>query len=274
MRTFSKNLWLLKLLARGAAAFVAAFLFTQCGATYYTPSNQNTGQLSEEKEIMASGGFSRVNQTEVIHYTAAYSPIKHLGIKLGGATFNAERDFSTINIYDNYGLDGQLIEGSVGYYRKLSENFVFDVYGGIGNFNGFTADAGLEGVDFNYNRFFIQPSFGVNSQYVDIILSLRLSNLNYASVQYGVGQTRAQDLAANYFGDSPFPLPGDDFYFIEPTFTMRVGVRQVKLEVQTGFAFNYSSRPLDYDPFHFGVGLVYNFKPSYREKPLNTDFLK
>jgi hypothetical protein len=261
-------------LARAGAALAVLFLFTQCGATYYTPSNQNVGQLSEEKEIMASGGFSRVNQTRTVHYQAAYSPIENLGIKFSGATFRAENEFSTSFFDDNNGLDGQLIEGSVGYYRNVSDNFVVDIYGGFGRFNGLTADVALGEVDFSYNRYFLQPALGVNSQFVDLILSLRISALNYTNLSYEVGLDSARFIYSEDFLDNNFPLPGDVFYFVEPVLTLRVGVRQIKLEIQTGFAFNYSANPLDYDPFQFGVGVVYNFKPSYREKPLNTDFLK
>jgi len=237
-------------------------LIAQSCNIMYTPNMQNVPLLSEKNEVRATIG--------PFDYQAAYAVTDKIGVMLNGQyhTRNTNTyDFMTESRSIN-NCKSTLIEGGVGYIGKLSENALFEVYGGYGGGKNSTFDNYL---DFNTgalirkesfsattNRFFLQPSIGFSNEYFDIAFSSRLMVLNFSNIDtlnYSTMMLVDQDL---------FNIDKEPFVFIEPAVTMRVGYKWVKIQAQMMYSFKYNSTPLNYLPLTMTIGIHFNLASRWR----------
>ena len=239
-------------------------LIAQSCNIMYTPNMQNVPLLTEKNEVRATLG--------PFDYQAAYAVTDNIGVMLNG-----QYHTRNTNTYDyTYGensLDNSkssLIEGGVGYIGKLSENSVFEVYGGYGGgknstfdkYTDYTTGAFLRKESFSAktNRFFIQPSIGFTNEYFDVAFSSRLLILNYSNID-----------TLNYtplmlVDQKLLNIDKESFVFIEPAITIRGGYKWVKFQAQMMYSYKYNSTPLSYMPLTVTFGIHFDLSSRNNKK--------
>lgn len=142
-----------------------------------------------------------------------------------------------------------IVEGGLGYYRKITTAARIEAFGGYGFGKIQTLEdlgsLGMDAVDINFNRIFIQPGIGAATDFFDGSFAVRL-----AGVQMKPGKTST--------------IPESWNMFIEPVITTKFGYKWVKAVVQFGYSFPTNDN-LGYDHqrlilnfgLHFNIGRDY-----------------
>lgn len=239
-------------------------LIAQSCNIMYTPNMQNVPLLTEKNEVRATLG--------PFDYQAAYAVTENIGVMLNGQYHT--RNTNTLDYeYGSKSLNNSksaLIEGGVGFTKKLSDYAVFEVYGGYGGgknsildtYTDYTTGSLLRKESFSAttNRFFLQPGIGFTNEYFDIAFSSRLMVLNYSNIDtlnYTTSMMVNQEL---------LNIDQEPFVFIEPALTMRLGYKWVKFQAQMMYSYKYNSTPLNYMPFTMTVGVHFDLSSRFNKK--------
>ena len=234
---------------RNLIFLVIGFGFASCSPKFYTPNTQNVPLISEKGEtnLTLSGN---ANQVE---FQGAYGITNNIAIKANGGLFIPS------NLDNGDGGSGKFIEFGGGYFKPISEKWVFEAYGifGFGTFeNHFpstTNDHPLTNGDISANilRMGVQPNFGFKSKYFSAAVSSRIVNLSYNNIK---GDLIFEDAnQPNYLKDN------SSNFLIEPALTVRGGFEKVKLQVQYGYSINLSNSDFKQDNEFLTFGLSFNF---------------
>lgn len=209
--------------------FIFALIFSSCSHVYYIPTVQNVPLNTGKNEFKISGHYgSWFNwSTESFDIQSSYSVTDQIGLMLNGLYSNVKE----------YG-DGGYVEGALGYYKpvykkKLFKNTditgVFEIYGGLGvgkqhhNYeNGYA--------DISGTKVFIQPSFGITTNFLDLIFSSRICTTSFKIIEN-------QNVDISYAEDINF-LVRKGHNFIEPAVTLRAGWESIKLQIQVQPSIN------------------------------------
>ena len=225
------------------------FLFSSCTTTYYIPNTQNVPVI-DAKGATSVNLAGNGNQVE---FQAAYGITDALAIQANGAWYIP-------NDEDNgNGGSGSLYEGGVGYYKNLSENWLFDTYALVGAGrveNHFpstlpTDPATTGRIEANALRYGLQPSITYKTPYFSVSGSIRGSQLSYSNISGslyldGLRQERyLEDNSANFL--------------LEPALTLRGGFERVKLQVQLLQSINLTHSNFKQDNTLLSVGLNFSF---------------
>ncbi len=238
-------------------------LLSACSATYYSANAPNVPVFTEKNEVQFSAGAGLSNSTRIINFQGAYSATDHLAFKLNGARFTNLRD-TLVSSDGNYGLNGNLIEGSVGWYSPLgNDGFAAGFYGGYGYFFGNTNSLELGPAEFGYNRYFLQPELGFSNDLVDIAGSLKTSLVNFNNVNFAFSSLNPEAANDSYLRSYSAPVEPENYFFLEPALTFRFGYRFLKVQTQVGSSILLSDQSLDYNFLFISAGIVFHFKPSY-----------
>lgn len=236
---------------------------SSCTTSYYATNANPAPMIREQNEVVASVGRSIYNYSRSTDVHVAYSPIEHLAVMGNFNWLNPSQQRTTLQ---DFGMDAVFAEGALGYYDSWNESFGFDIYAGLGVVeNGvsylYNYSSGVPNntVDFNYSRIFVQPAIAYTSQFFDAQFALRGSQVIY-------GMVDTDTLSNDTFIDLP-PSEGDQFFLLEPGITLRGGYRHIKAQVQLSTSFNLQGVYLPRDYFSISFGLVFNFKPSFRDMP-------
>ncbi len=195
----------------------------------YIPNTVNTPLLSNKGEIQGAV----YTGTSGFDPQLAYAITDNIGVMLNGSFENSESDST-----DDYHKH-QLFELGVGYYKKLSDNGRFEIFGGygFGKIDAYTEYAIFDTrSDVNSNKIFIQPAFGLSSKIFDFGFASRfvIINIHDDIVSY----TRS---------------------YIEPALTVRVGWKQVKFAYQIGYSIPFNEDAIiEYQPLMMSLGLHVN----------------
>ncbi|HRZ97612.1 MAG TPA: hypothetical protein P5084_08650 [Paludibacter sp.] len=229
----------------------------------YVPNVINTPMFTEAGEVNVAVNFGESGFDPQL----SASLTDHFGIMLNGS-LSKQTDYS-LNASSH-----RFLEFGAGYYTKSNTFARFEVYGGYG-FGNFKAQHYFTPIyndspsyliksDVNCNRFFIQPGFGIITDYVELSLASRFVNVNYLSGP-----------------DSDNGLRGVPFFFVEPALTLKAGSKYIKgvLQVGTSLLLNYNYVGYEYDPFILSLGLQVKFdtfarkhrKPNYNPEFEETD---
>lgn len=184
--------------------FALIIIISSC-SPIYVPTSINTPLFEEAGEVQ----FSGYTGTHQLQARIAYTPVNHIGLMFNTA-FNNHRYLDWF-----YNDKSTFFELGIGYYSKLSENFVFETYGGYGKGTMQYSDYYDQIEIYDVQKIFLAPAVGFVSEYLDIGFSLRY--LNYTS-----------------FNESE-NLNSD---FIEPCMTLKAGVDNIKLISDFGVSLN------------------------------------
>ncbi|HNW90266.1 MAG TPA: hypothetical protein PKN48_11425 [Bacteroidales bacterium] len=204
----------------------------------YIPNAVHAPMLSEKNEF---NGAVLVGSSGV-DIEAAFSPGKHWGIMVDGSFY--DNSMETDNTSNHKHLFGEI---GAGYHTKFGGIGRFDVYGGGGLGTSSTTNHWFgpfggtsEG---NYNRFFVQPSVGIGTDYADVNLATRISYLSFYDIY-----------------NSNMTFDHTRTFFWEPALTARAGYKWVKFFVQIGVSVPMDTYfDIQYQPFMFSTGINLNF---------------
>lgn len=153
--------------------FIALLMVSAC-APVYVPNVRNSPMFTKDGEFQLNAQFG--NGFEV---QSAYAITEHFGV------------MSNFSFIDQTGMDEeedyhrhQFFEGGAGYFSNKDESF-FEVFAGYGRGKGTTFDAfeffGSQSVAATgrYERYFVQPAFGLNKDEMNISFAPRFSMVDY-----------------------------------------------------------------------------------------------
>lgn len=230
-------------------AIIASFALAGCKPIYYLPNTANVPFFSDKGEanIDIHGG---IRQAE---FQGSYALTKHIGVQLN-SSFLLRREAENKN--DSY---GSFIEVGSGYFSKLSEKGVFEIYGLLGygsmvnQFDYIQEKPDTYGkLNTNLIRFGVQPSIGLKGDYYEFALSSRFLHLNYTNI--------SGDLIYNSRNQVTYLNNNRNNLLIEPAITVRLGTQLLKFQFQYAFSFNYTN-PNFYQPKgYISGGININFR--------------
>lgn len=196
-------------------------------APAYVPNTVHTPMLSQKNEFHASvhGGLSGFDPQ------LAFAPAENIGVMVNGSFAD-----NTTDTTDNYHKH-TFVEAGVGYFTPVGTKGRFELYGGYG---AGVLEAMYENKlwsdqeKINSNRVFLQPAFGMTSNYFDASLASRLAYVKL----YSRGESAAG-------------------VFVEPVLTTKFGYKFLKGIAQIGLSMplNKAQVDFDYQPFMFSLGL-------------------
>ncbi len=232
-----------------SAPLLFVILISSCSPKYYVPTTQNVPIIKAKGQTnLTAAGNS--NQAE---FQAAYGISNSVALQANGG-FLFPQDENNGN-----GGSGNFIELGAGYYKNLSPDFLFDIYGlaGIGRMeNHFpttvTEYPGTTGkISASLFRFGIQPSISYHSKYFSVSGSARLMSLSYANID-GSFMFQSEDQVA-YLNSNTSHL------LLEPALTIRGGLEKVKLQIQLLGSANLSNSSFKQEKSLLTAGLNFNF---------------
>ena len=234
---------------------ILPFLMGSCTHYYYAPNMHNVPLFQQKEELHMDLSGSMGNEFTAFEIQAAFALTDNIGIMGNGFVVDRERGVLT----DEYGR-GYLIEGGAGTFVPLKNDVVFETYFGLGFGkveNGY--DNGTTS-KLDFNRYFLQPSIGYTSDFLDIALSLRLCGLRYNDIHFtGILDQDDQD-QIQYINRNPFSV------LIEPAITLRGGWEHVKFQVQLGYSGNITNPDLLQEDLNANVGIYFTITDKYKNR--------
>jgi hypothetical protein len=243
MSSFSKHSAFIRYFS--IMAFV--FLFSACNVAYI-PSMHNVPLLKKEGDI-------------AIHLTpanvqGAYAVTNNIGVMVngqwGGSTWEEGSTGDT-----QYKSRRKFAEAGIGYYSYKNEEKSFEIYGG-GGIGSLSFDNRLDYTDpqkFNAmaTKFFIQPSVGISKEYFDLAFAVKAVNLKFYDVN--IQNYTDDDLIAKKL----YRIDREPLLFIEPSFTARAGVKNIKAHFQYLYSSKISGPEINYMGYYIFLGLSIYF---------------
>jgi len=226
---------------------VAAFAIG-CSPKYYSPNTQNVPLLSQKGEV----NLSVAGNDNQVEFQGAYAITNGFAIQANGGLFVPK------DLDNGDGGSGKFIEVGAGYFKPVTDKFVFELYGLVGSGSvendlrsrATTNPATTGKLSANIVRYGIQPNFGFKSKYFSAAISSRIVNLQYSNIDGSLVYDGVNQQA--YLRDN------SSNFLIEPALTLRGGVDLVKLQLQIGHSFNLSNSDFRQDNTYATLGL--NFR--------------
>lgn len=214
----------------------------------YLPNQVNVPMLTDKNDISGniSLGLSNVN------VQTAFSPIKYVGFMAnyaGGKISNSDNS-SITNSYNFF-------EFGVGYYKSVTKNMLFDIWGGYGIGNARTYDDIWDvatTINGKYFRIFIQPSITISaSEAFDANLAIRPVIVFMEKTTSSSAPTRSSKT------------------FMEPVLTLKYGWKYIKIINQLGLSLPTSNLDYDYNPLILSVGVNFQLKSRWKINSINQE---
>ena len=221
-----------------------------CSPKYYVPSTQNVPLFSEKGQLDLNVNG---NQNQVGVQTA-YAATNGLALQLNGALVVPQDD-------DNgNGGSGSFVEIGAGYFKPITEHWVFETYGIFGaggmhnhfpnSVNDYPSSDGR--ISATHYRYGIQPNFGFRSKHFFAGISTRLMGVSYTDIR---GNLMFDDESqANYLRNN------NTMFLIEPALTLKAGFEWIKVQLQAGYSINASHMEFPQDRIHASVGLNFQLQ--------------
>ena len=175
----------------------------------------------------------------------AVSITNHIGL-IGNYSY-ANRDDPDSDNEANYHYH-KFFEGGIGYYENQG-NWCYEIFAGYGKGEGANYDEydwwGPQGGGFatgKFERYFIQPAFGLNKKIMHVSFIPRISLVDFTSF--------SNDIVS-------YPIDEDPTFFIEPAVAGRVNLMENHFffSFQAGLSVPTTSTYFEYRPFQFATGI-------------------
>ena len=230
-----------------------AILLSSCTHYYYVANVHNVPLFKEKNEYRISGSLGSGDESTCIEIQAAYSVTDRIGVL---ADYMSAKGGNVTS--HNYG-SGNYFEGAVGYYKPVGKFGVFETYGGLGFSNQhheytslyYNQNNGTS--DLSSFKFYIQPSFGFTSKFIDIAVSTRISALTF--------NIESNNVLGNYeLFNELNSLSTQVHYFFEPAITIRAGWQYTKVQFQAAYSGNLIHEDMHIgEYYHFSLGMYFSF---------------
>ncbi len=224
----------------------ASLAIYSCTPTFYMPDTQNVPLLTAKKQTNITGA----GNGDMINLQVAHAVGDNFGVMLNGLLVPDKID------ENGNGGKGSFIELGAGYFKPVSDNFRFELYGlaGFGgmrnvNTSSVSTNPGTTGVfESNITRIGVQPAIGYVSKYFSAAVSSRIASLNYMNpkgslVWEGEEQVAKRSEKSNYI-------------LLEPALTLRAGLPKVKLQYQLIGSMNLTEKNFPQQTTSSSLGLI------------------
>jgi len=244
---------------------VLAALLCSCTHYYYVANVQNVPLFKEKNELRLSGAYAEGDESACIEAQAGYSITDKIGVF---ADFMSGKGGDVSG--NNFGK-GNYLEGAIGYYKPTGKFGVFEIYGGLGGCNQHHEYSGSQynnitssyenvsygSADLSYLKFFIQPSYGITFNVLDVALSTRFCNVYYNRMD-----NNALGNAGEY--NNLYTLANTNHFNVEPAITVRGGWKNIKLQFQAEYAGLVNNRSSSFgEDWHLSIGLNVAFAKGF-----------
>jgi hypothetical protein len=234
---------------------ILLFVVSSCTHYNYVPNMHNVPLFQQKEEFHLDLSGSVGNEFSAFEVQAGFSLSDNFAVIGNGFFHDADRQMFN----DEY-CRGHIIEGGAGAFVPMKDNMVFESYFGVGFGkieNGFDDDATTK---LDFNRYFIQPSLGYTSDFLDFAVSLRLSGLRYNDIHF-TGELDTEDMdQIQYINRNPFSI------LVEPAITLRAGWEHVKFQLQFGYSVNATNPDLLQEDLNASIGMYFTISDKYKKR--------
>jgi hypothetical protein len=242
-----------------ALFFAGMISFSSCNIMY-KPNMQNVALLKEKGEVKAT--ISSANAQ------VSYALTDNIGIMANGA-FGSSNWNTSLGTYQYKNTSNRFLgEAGLGYFTPLSDEFMFEVYGG-GGFGKVSLDieSSFDGQLLGSSRYsadniklFLQPAIGTSTDNVDFAFSARITALKFNNID-----------TLNYTSDllrsrRIYDIHQPTFIFVEPGATLRFGYKYLKFHMQVFYSLNTNAYDLNYRRTNVNMGLTFNIANRFKNK--------
>lgn len=225
--------------------------------TKYFPTPVQTPLLSEKNELKITASIPG-------DVSVAYAPGKNIGVFSTVSFYNEWKESSTtINSAqeENEKNGNHLVfEAGAGYFKKSDKNLLLEIYGGFG-LGKFDIDSKYNNDPINYeykiptSKFFINPSFGIKKELVELAFSMRFTALSFGK--------RTTNFNSEMIDNEELEnLDTRTYFFYEPSFTIRAGFKPLKFHYQLGYSHKFGRSYLNYMPLFSTLGVTIDITPN------------
>lgn len=215
-------------------ASLTILLFLSSCTTVYIPTEVNAPAFNEANQF--KGGVSIGNSGTNLQ--AGYSFYKNFAVICDLSYLDKRSSEPRFQRQWGFGL---------GYFTRMSkkDSMFYEIFGGYGKIRinssyedqALTNGPGFENAD--YHRFFVIQNFSIQQEFIDFIVSVRLSYYNF--IRYEFHEIK-DPLMPQAIG-------------IEPAFKIRMGGEFLKIKFQLGYNLINSIKGPDFN-YDRGFGLV------------------
>ncbi len=243
-----------------------------CHHYYYVPATQQVPLFQEKNEFHANAILAGQTNSSSKELQVAYSLSNHLAVEAQYMHIKNELDS------DSSGFSrGHYIGGGLGYFTTLGayKRGIFEIFGGFGvseqshtYIDKSPPSVRVANADLSFQKIYLQPTLGFKKHGVEFAYSLRLSAVNFTQISRNFSASsinqREYDKLEN-LGRTPLSI------VLEPAFTIRMGWKQVKFQLQfqgvDNLSTSKSNDSLGFDSFSVGWGLSFHLGKGFLQYP-------
>jgi hypothetical protein len=226
--------------------FFSVIIFTTHSCSVYTPNALNTPLLKEKGDFELGAHIGNGTNLQ-----AAYAIGNHLGVITNYAGTESEVSIND----DNTKRRGSMYELGFGYFSKKPDSkIIYEIYGGAGVGNVSIEKKLSNATAYSIfktstSKFFIQPAIGSVRKNFEISFATRMSVAQYRKINttYSDAELRSDNL---------YNLEQPCWMYVEPALTLRLGVENLKFQMQVGRSFKLSKQDIDHRASIFNCGLI------------------
>ncbi len=232
---------------------ILILLIASSCAPVYVPNARNSPMFTKAGEFQGSLQFGNGLEGQ-----GAVSVTNHIGIMANysyadRSSYRFEADDENEYHYHRF------FEGGIGYFENQG-NWCYEIFAGYGRGEGANYDVyewwGTQSVRATgkYERYFIQPAFGMNKKIMHVSFVPRISIVDFTSF--------SNDVVSYTIDENPR-------VFIEPAIIGRVNLMDNHLffVFQAGLSFSAGAKAFyDHRPLHFSTGMGFRLGGVKKEK--------
>lgn len=236
-----------------------ALVLSSC-APVYVPNARNAPLFTKAGEFQGSIQFGNG-----IDAQGAIAVTNHIGV-MGNFSYadNKSPDPDDIDDYHRH----KFFEGGIGYFENEGK-WCYEIFAGYGKGEGSSYDT-YDFFDTNngdpiratgkFERFFIQPAFGLNKKVMHVAFVPRIALVDF-------NEFNSDDAIAPYIADD------DPKLFIEPAVIGRVNLmnNHMFFTFQGGFSIPVTKTYYEYRPFYVSTGIGFRIGGMKKESSETTN---
>lgn len=234
-----------------------ALAFSSCQHYYYIAPAKNVPLFKEKNEYRATVAIGGGDEASTTDLQAAYSITNNFAVMANYMSANGGNKSG-----DEWG-SGKYFDAAVGYFKCLSNDFVFGIYGGIGSSNQHHRySSNTSTADLSFSKLFIQPTIGLTYNRFDYAFTPAFGMVSFNKINNQINFTNSEYDAVNLIA-----LNRNSLLF-EPTFTIRAGWKYVKLQLQSTGTMNLTHSNLAFEDSKVSIGLTFAFAERFKRKAI------
>jgi hypothetical protein len=252
---------------------VMSSALTGCFREFHTPIVQQATLFKEAGEARVQGHLGMTESAQTADMQAAMALTNRWAVQMSA---QLARGWGGDDPSIEKGQGGQYTAG-LGYYRPIGRFWVVENYAGLGfshqrhwfpfnrvhdqnagwhYFNQNLPVPGFSSFTFTGAFFYTQPAIGFRWKYVEAALS---TNFQLGGLYSG----RVENVVeANL--DRQNYLNNHQLFLVEPAFTVRLGLKRLKLQGQMALSYEFGDNQLYLAPMRLSFGAVYQFNHPWR----------